>query len=178
MNDMNLGQLRITPKTKIGELLEAYPELESVLTGISPVFDKLKNPVLRRTVARVATIQQISVVGGIPVDDIIKRLRKETGQENDQNDSDAQEELTGEAPAWFNKTMISQHYDATPVINSGESPMSEVLKRAAGLGRGEILELKTPFIPAPVLEMLKNKKFRVYVVKDGETINSYISKED
>ena len=50
---------------------------------MSPVFEKLKNPVLRRTVARVATIQQISVVGGIPVDDIINRLRKEVGQTED-----------------------------------------------------------------------------------------------
>lgn len=175
---MNSDRLRITPKTKIGELLEVYPHLESVLTGMSPVFDKLKNPVLRRTVARVATIQQIAVVGGIPVDDIIKRLRKETGQEDDQNDAGEQETLTGEPPAWFNKSMVSQHYDATPVINAGESPMSEVLKRAAALRPGEILELKTPFVPAPVLEMLRNKKFRVYSVKEKDTIINYISKEN
>ena len=44
----------ISPKTKVGELLDAYPELESVLMEMSPAFEKLKNPILRRTVARVA----------------------------------------------------------------------------------------------------------------------------
>jgi hypothetical protein len=174
---MNSDRLRITPKTKIGELLEAYPELESVLTGMSPVFNKLKNPVLRKTVAKVATIQQISVVGGIPVEDIINRLRKETGQEIDMDNSF--EEITSptKPPAWFNELKITQHYDATPVINSGESPMAEVLKRSASLGNGEILELKTPFVPAPILEMLRNKKFLVYSVKKDETIINYILKQ-
>lgn len=175
---MNSDRLKITPKTKIGELLEAYPELESVLTGMSPVFEKLKNPVLRRTVARVATIQQISVVGGIPVEEIITRLRKETGQSGDANEYVEEELSSGEPPLWFNKSMVTQHYDATPVINSGESPMNEVLSRAASLRKGEIMELKTPFVPAPILDMLKNKKFRVYSIKEGSTIIDYISKEN
>ncbi|MCP4310925.1 MAG: DUF1858 domain-containing protein, partial [Bacteroidetes bacterium] len=36
--------LLITPKTRVGELLDAYPELEQVLMGLSPAFKKLKNP--------------------------------------------------------------------------------------------------------------------------------------
>jgi hypothetical protein len=175
---MNSERLSITPKTKIGELLEAYPELESVLTGMSPMFSKLKNPVLRRTVAKVATIQQISLVGRIPVEDIINRLRKETGQTVDSNESFEEETSFGEPPVWFSETKISQHYDATPVINSGESPMAEVLKRSASLAEGEILELRTPFVPAPILDMLRNKKFLVYSVKKGVTIINYILKQN
>ncbi|HOK52235.1 MAG TPA: DUF1858 domain-containing protein [Bacteroidales bacterium] len=41
----------ITPQTKVGELLEAYPQLEAKLLELSPKFGHLKNPVLRRTVA-------------------------------------------------------------------------------------------------------------------------------
>ena len=47
--------LLITPKTKVGELLDAYPELEPVLMGLAPAFNKLKNPVLRKTIGKVAT---------------------------------------------------------------------------------------------------------------------------
>lgn len=173
---MNSDKLRITPKTKIGELLEAYPELESVLTDMSPVFNKLKNPVLRKTVARVATIQQISVVGGIPVEEIINRLRKETGQEAESYDAVEEQGLAAEPPAWFSRSNVTQQYDATPVINSGESPMNEVLKRAASLKEGEILELKTPFVPEPILEMLRNKSYKVFSAKEGEIIMNYITK--
>jgi len=50
--------LTITPETKLGELLERYPQLEQTLLDHSPAFAKLKNPLLRRTVAKVATLQR------------------------------------------------------------------------------------------------------------------------
>lgn len=45
----------ITPKTRVGELLEKYPELEETLMELAPAFQKLKNPVIRRTIGKVAT---------------------------------------------------------------------------------------------------------------------------
>jgi len=44
--------LDITPSITVHELLNAYPELEDVLIGIAPTFKKLKNPVLRRSSAK------------------------------------------------------------------------------------------------------------------------------
>ncbi|MFH0843803.1 MAG: DUF1858 domain-containing protein [Bacteroidota bacterium] len=52
------NQLLITPKTKVLQLIETFPELEEVLINAVPAFEKLKNPVLRKTVARIATLQQ------------------------------------------------------------------------------------------------------------------------
>lgn len=165
----------ISPKTKIGELLDTYPSLESVLMEMSPVFAKLKNPVLRKTVARVATIQQISIVGGIPVDEIINRLRKAAGQTaTEEREPDHEKTLTG-PPAWFNPEKITARYDAIPVINSGGSPMNEILYKANQLQPGEIMELKTPFIPAPILDILKNKKFIVYTIQNENFVNNYIT---
>ncbi|MFI4941789.1 MAG: DUF1858 domain-containing protein [Burkholderiales bacterium] len=48
----------ITPATKVADLLESWPELEEVLIAQAPAFRRLRNPVLRRTVARVATLEQ------------------------------------------------------------------------------------------------------------------------
>ena len=52
-------EIKIVPTVTVHELLEAYPELEDVLIGIAPPFKKLKNPILRKTVAKVATIKHI-----------------------------------------------------------------------------------------------------------------------
>lgn len=41
------NELIITPKTKVLQLIEAYPQLEAVLIGYVPAFKKLQNPVLR-----------------------------------------------------------------------------------------------------------------------------------
>jgi len=171
-------KLIISPKTKIGELLEAYPQLEQILISLSPVFEKLRNPILRRTVARVATIQQVSVVGGIPVEQIINRLRMEVGQSVEEiKDNVLTSEVLGK-PSWFDESGITLKFDATPVINSGGSPMSEVLQKANSLKPGEIFELQTPFIPAPILDMLRGKSFLTWTVQKEKGVFSYIKKAD
>jgi len=69
----------ITPQMKVGQLLDAYPELEDVLIGIAPEFARLRNPVLRQTVARVTSLQQAAQVGGVGLGDLIARLRAAAG---------------------------------------------------------------------------------------------------
>ena len=70
-------KFEITPETKVGELLNNYPQLEDTLITIAPVLKKLKNPVLRRTVAKVTSLRQAAKVGNVPLADMINRLRKE-----------------------------------------------------------------------------------------------------
>lgn len=166
----------ISPKTKIGELLEAYPQLEPVLISMSPAFEKLKNPILRRTVAKVATLQQISVVGRIPVEQIINRLRQEVGQEDFSNENPETGAASEQAPVWFDEKKVKVRFNASPIINAGESPMNEILSRTRDLGLKEIMELQTPFIPEPILDMLRKKGFLVYPVQKGGEVFTYISK--
>lgn len=49
--------IEITPSTTVYAILDSYPELEEVLIGMAPAFKKLKNPILRNTVAKVATLK-------------------------------------------------------------------------------------------------------------------------
>lgn len=69
----------ITPDTKVGALLERWPGLEAVLVELSPHFRALRNPLLRRTVAKVATLRQAATVGGVPLGVLIGRLRAAAG---------------------------------------------------------------------------------------------------
>jgi hypothetical protein len=72
--------LLITPKTRVGELLDTYPALEPVLMDLASAFKKLQNPVLRRTVGKVATLQQAAALGRESLSEIINTLRLEVGQ--------------------------------------------------------------------------------------------------
>jgi hypothetical protein len=58
-------ELEILPSTTVHELLTAYPELEDRLIGIAPPFKKLQNPLLRKSIAKVATIRNIASVGSL-----------------------------------------------------------------------------------------------------------------
>lgn len=166
----------ISPKTKVGELLDTFPQLESVLMEMSPSFEKLKNPILRKTVARVATLQQIAVVGGLSVDTIVNRLRKEVGQETMEAESETAVYLSEIPPDWFDEKKIVKKFDATLLINSGGSPMNEILQQSNELKPEEIFELTTPFIPAPILDMLTTKNFRVWCKQNEIGTKCYINK--
>ena len=47
------------------DIINAYPELENELVNYVPAFEKLKNPLLRHTVAKVATLQQAATIGRV-----------------------------------------------------------------------------------------------------------------
>ena len=71
----------IVPSTKIGVLLDRYPELEDILIGLAPPFKKLKTPLLRNRVAMVTSLKHAAAVGGMPVNDLVTILRASVGQE-------------------------------------------------------------------------------------------------
>ena len=108
--------LIITPKTRVGELLDSYPELESVLLELSPAFKKLKNPVLRKTVGKVATLQQAASLGNIPVTEVINTLRTEVGQQLFES-ADSGDEINYEKPGWFDPGKVSVTFNASPLID-------------------------------------------------------------
>ena len=169
-----MSELTITPKTKIGELLRAYPHLEEVLIGLSPAFSKLRNPILRRTVANVATLQQVASIGDFKVEDLVNRLRRELGQEELSGESDAAPYLSEPLPEWYSSAVLEDNFDATALINEGGSPMNEIISRSAKLQAGKALELLTPFLPAPVIDILRKKGFSTFSVKEGDRVRTLV----
>lgn len=67
----------ITEKTVIGDLVKEYPFIKEFLFNLSPKFNKLKNPIIFKTMSSVATLEMISERGGLEVQDLIKRIIKE-----------------------------------------------------------------------------------------------------
>ena len=104
------NRIEVTPSVTVHELLEAYPELEDVLVGIAPPFKKLKNPFLRKTVAKVATIKHISSVGGVPLNELIAKLRDAVGQPPI-NETFVDEEYFIEQPEWYSLEKVTRTID-------------------------------------------------------------------
>ncbi len=172
---MENEKLIITPKTKILQLIEAYPPLEDVLIGIVPAFKKLKNPVLRKTVAKIATIQQAAAIGNVDVGDLINQLRKEVGQELfiDENKS----MYTTEKPDWYNKALIAKELDAREMLAAGEHPVAQVIADLKQLEGKSIFKLTVPFLPAPLIDKATSLEFAHWVVKEADDLfNIYFAK--
>ena len=145
-----MNKLIITPKTKVLELIETYPELEDVLIEIAPAFKRLKNPVLRRTVAKIATLQQAAAIGGVKTEELINRLRKEVGQDLIMGESGTQ--YNYQKPEWFSEERIFTRFNASEMLEKGEHPVNQVIADLNNLEEGKIYELKAPFLTAPLID--------------------------
>jgi len=160
-------QLLITPQTKIGELLKRYPKLEEVLIARAPAFKKLRNPVLRRTVARVTSLAQAARVGGISATDLVRELRRNVGQPEfvDAENKPVAPDYSDEKPDWVEAGEIVRTLDARPMIDSGEQPIGQVLRELAQLEAGQTYELITPFEPAPLIDKAGEKGLRCWTAR-------------
>ncbi len=163
----NINNLTITPETKISELLEAYPYLEDKLIELAPAFSKLKNPLLRKTIIKVASIRQAATVGGLHVTYLINKLRNEAGQ----NQETFNEDSTVENSSEFSFSRVKEIYDATNDLEEGKHPLAKVMNGLKQLSAGECFLLITPFIPAPLIEKVREKGF--HVRSDKTNSNSF-----
>lgn len=177
---MDAKELIITPQTKVGELLTSYPALEDVLISVVPVFKKLRNPVLRKTVARVTTLAQAARVGGVPVGQLVKQLREAVGQSGSYVADEAIliDEPAAEIPAWFDPQNISTTLDARQLIDSGEQPLGRVMSELERLPSAAIFELVTPFAPAPLIDQAVKKGFLSFTRQEQESVfRTYFKRE-
>lgn len=168
----------IQPSTKVGALLDHFPELEDVLIGLAPPFRKLKNPILRKSVAKVASLQQAAAVGRIDVHELVNRLRAAVGQENLPSGEATSGTVSyfSPRPKWFDGSTIVTSIDEM-ASDPNKMPIVTLLQRAAALHPGEMLELITTFLPAPGIDILKKKGLQVWSMEDeSRRIHTYVTK--
>jgi DUF438 domain-containing protein len=80
----------INPKTKIDALLKQYPFLEDFLITLSPKFKGLKNPIMRKTMGKVATLEMAATVSGLNLDTLISSLTVEIERQSSSVDTSAE----------------------------------------------------------------------------------------
>jgi hypothetical protein len=150
----------------VADLLDSWPELEETLVAQAPAFRRLKNPVLRRTVARVATLEQAAGVGGVAVRDLVAALRRAAGIEGDVAPGDAAGDPASppESPAgWLDPARVAATLDADALLDAGQVPLGLVNEKANTLAPGEILRVDSGFRPVPLVEALAKQGFRTFV---------------
>ena len=79
MAHIDITQLPVRPDQKISSVLKEHPELLDVLAAQSPAFTRLKNPLMRRTFARMVTVSQAAGVAGVPLAGLLSTLNGAVG---------------------------------------------------------------------------------------------------
>jgi len=160
--------MTITPATRVGDLLDAFPEAEAALIAIAPKFRALKNPVLRRTVAKVATLEQAARVADMPVNELVRALRAALGQDGgDLGTKGADSDGGGEPPAWIADGAVHQ-FEADAMLERGETPVGKVSEALAGMTAGEAILIRSSFQVAPLIDAMRGRGHDVFTRKVGD----------
>lgn len=69
--------MELSSKTKVTELLSAYPFLREFLINLDPQFKALDNPVMMKTLGRVATLGRVTMVTGVSLEKLMPAIAEE-----------------------------------------------------------------------------------------------------
>ena len=155
----------ITPDLMVGQFLDAYPELESELIAIAPPFEKLSNPVLRQTLAKITSLRQAAQVGGVSLGAMIGRLRQAAGIEDEWSGDEGSDTAR---PEWLDRVEVVDVDDARAEIERGEHPLPREKDALKNLQPGQAQVLITPFMPGPLLDKVREQGFTVWSQAVGE----------
>jgi hypothetical protein len=159
--------MKISSKTTIGQLLNAYPFLVEFLVGYNPKFVHLKNKVMRATVGKVATLKRVSMMGEVPLGvlmgDIAAEIAKRTDEAVEVEDEGAVESTPpAEKTAKLKEIILDLHKGV---------PFEEVKKRfeelITGVEPSEIVRMEEQIIREgmPVEEVKKLSDLHVALFK-------------
>ncbi len=158
-------RMDITSQSKLFDVLEAYPSLEEQIILIAPPFRNLKNPVLRRTVGKLASLEQVARVGGMEVDKLVNTLRRAVGQ-SDLAPASAvplavEYSASPDDPDWV-AAAPKIILDGVELLHRGEVPLGRVNALLGELPPGETILLVTDFEPLPIIEALRKQNRRLH----------------
>lgn len=168
--------LPITPETKVGALLEAYPELEERLIELAPAFKKLKNPVLRRTVAKVATLAQAARVAGLNPRELVTALREAAGQQP-LGEADPERPDTAGQHAWLQSLRVVARIDAEQLLEAGTNPLQALNAPLSSLGADEAISVTSSFVPAPLIDAVAARGFVCHTRTTGGSTETLIARQ-
>jgi len=169
--------LQIKPSTKVAQLLDAYPELEEVLIKLAPPFKKLKNPILRKSVAKVATLQQAAIVGRLDLSTMIDQLRQAVGLAPiEATEASSVDDYLGTAPNWFDASCVSKSIDDR-AGDSDEMAITRIVRALKDLAEHQVIELTTTFLPAPGIDVARGRGLRTWTVqKQDDLYKTYFTR--
>ncbi len=157
-----MSKVNISPATKVADLLNEFSEFQSGLFELMPQIKKLENPDLWEAIKDSLTLETVAQLQNSSLPDLVMSVNlliNGTG-------ADEIEVM----PEWFNESKIVNSIDARPLLARGEHPMQMIMMETMKLKSGEILEMITPFKPAPLLDMVSQQGLDVFSLMVNENL--------
>ncbi|MCX7840380.1 MAG: DUF1858 domain-containing protein [Anaerolineae bacterium] len=169
--------MEITSRSKLFDVLKAYPTLEDKIVRLAPPFANLKNPVLRRTVGQLATLERVAQIGGLEVTEFVNMLRREVGlpELRAETPTFAPPPPRAESdPAWI-EGEPQFVVNGSELLKRGEVPLQHVNQLLPQLQPDRYILLITDFEPIPMIEAMRKQNRRVYHKVHPTEVNTHLT---
>ncbi|MBS1764600.1 MAG: DUF2249 domain-containing protein [Bacteroidetes bacterium] len=172
--------ITINANTKIATLLKQHPDALEAIISISPKFNKLRNPLLRKLMAGRTSISMASKIGGCTVNDFFEKLQP-LGFSVD-SETKADETTESVAVPEFLKNISAKdiaELDVRPVLESGKDPLNLILEKLKPLQSHQVLKLINNFEPIPLIQLLEKQGYQTYTeIIDPDLYYTYFNKTE
>lgn len=168
----------INANTKISKILKHNPDALEAIIGITPKFEKLRNPLLRKLMAARTSIGMASNIAGLSVEKFFEKLQS-LGFEPDRETVLESNTQKPKLPAFFNSLKPEQivDFDVRPIIDAGEDPLSTIVQKVKLIPQNGALKIINSFEPTPLISLLKKQGFDFFVDRiDEQTVETYFYK--
>ncbi len=170
--------MEITSQSKLYDVLEEYPALEEYIVDTATAFKNLRNPALRRTVTKIATIERVAEIGQVDVGIFVNYLRVAAGlpeilPEKAESSIDQRPPVEG-YPEWIAgepKHII----DGTVLLLTGKIPLATVNELLLSLAPNEFMLLITNFEPLPIIDAMQKKNRQIFQRINGQIPVNYLT---
>lgn len=157
--------LLINQHTKISAVIKSNPASIEAIASIASVFNKLRNPILRRLMAPRVTITEAASIGGCTIADF-ERVLIPLGFVFEHNTFHTDQSTASTiAPDWLinlPSTAIDL-FDVRNLIEQGDDPLKQIMQRFQSVPVGAALCIVNSFIPYPLLQVLEKKGARHHI---------------
>lgn len=161
--------MTINANTKIASILKSRPDALEAIISISPRFEKLRNPVLRKLMAGRTSLAMATKLGGCQLKDFFTKLAPLGFEIDTETESLADEKIP--VPKFITNLRKEQliTLDVRPVISLGNDPLKMILDKVKEIQAGQVLKIINSFEPTPLILMLQKKGFETYAdnIEDG-----------
>lgn len=159
----------IDADTRLSVILKARPDALEAIVGISPRFQKLRNPILRKIMASRTTIQMAAGIGNCRVEDFYLQLSAFGFQSvNNDNTNEPAESRPLYMQSIGNYEIID--FDVRPILEQGNDPLKSIMNKIIEIQSTQVLRIINSFRPIPLMQLLSDKGFESYAERIADDV--------
>jgi uncharacterized protein (DUF2249 family) len=151
---------------RVSTVLREDESLIDVFVGLSPAFERLRNPAMRRVMSRLVTVEQAARMAGVDADELVDRLNARSpipesaapvgaGAEDERRQPAADDRLPGVLAAIPPSAVVE--VDVREDLRGGREPFSRIMAARGEVPPGGALRLRAIFEPVPLYSVMERQ---------------------